>query len=79
MRLGSDSCTNANGSHNKLLHKSISGDAQSIINQSERVVINLWKEKWKDTFNKYSNNEAINHLLNNDIIPHIASYGIKKE
>ena len=36
------------------------------------------ERKWKDVFNKCSNNESIIHVLNHDVIPYIAGYGIKK-
>ena len=78
LRLVSDLCSNPDRSHNKLLHESFFEDVHSMIDQSERVVINLWKEKWKCVFKKYSSNESILHLLNHDVIPYIAGCGIKK-
>ena len=47
LHLVSDLCAYTDGSHNKLLHKSFFEDVHSMIDQSERVVINLWKENGK--------------------------------
>ena len=43
LRLVCDLCTNVDVSYNKLLYKSFFEDAHSMINQSEREVINLLK------------------------------------
>ena len=49
-----------------------------MINQSETVVVILWKEKWKEVLNKCSINESILRLLNHDAIPCVTGHVIKK-
>ena len=77
LRLVCDLSANTDGSHNELLHKSFFEDVHSMINQSERVVMRLWKEKRKEVFNNCKSNESMLHLLNHDVILCISGHVIK--
>lgn len=70
-------CVDADGSHNKNFHKSFFDDAHSMIEQSEKLEIAFFQNRWHELGNTCSNSTATNEILTNPFVPRIAGYGIK--
>ena len=69
--------TNPDNSHNKMLCKSFFEETHSMLEASERLVINNIKDEWSDLSHVGYDVDVINYILNHKIITHIAVYGIR--
>lgn len=65
-------CVNTDGSHNKNLHKSFFDYAHSMIEQSEKLEIAFFQNRWHELGNTCSNSTGTNEILTNLFVPCIA-------